>query len=211
IGEARCGGGQAPRSNHYSTMSSKIQNLFVSLRGEPIDAGKDKYLIRNSNAFDRIGIDEIEIEAGIKHLRYNLRPEEALHGLVDSDVGAGFIEPKGRSRRLVPLPVRAERSPHIIVRQEERNIIRGLALAQGIADSLKVACKVRHRWKPWIVCVERSSRIHAPARITRSCGGVRPTMADKLIDPLQEVQIRFSFHIKWRGSERRTMQPCPHF
>ena len=149
--------------DHDAAVLREGFDLLVGIHRESIDTGKDQHLIGNANAVDRIGIDEVQIEAGVEHLRDDGVSEELLHRLVDGDVAPALIEAAGRGGRLMLLVSRLKAGPHIVIRQQQRDIIRGLALAQREADALQIFREIGHREEPRIVRVERRGGVHAPS------------------------------------------------
>src|SRR5439155_2640919 len=104
-----------------------------------------------------------------------------------------------------------EYCPVIIRVKQERDIIRGLALAEDIADPLQIARNVRHDWPPRIVIIERPGSVECPSRLASLFRRIRPSVSYKLIHSLQKKQVGFCFHIEWCGSKGGRMQPCPGF
>ena len=98
-----------------------------------------------------VRIDEVQIEAGIEHLRDDGAAEELLHRFIDGDVAAGLIEAAGRGGRLMLLVSRAKSGPDIVIWQQQRDVVGRLALAQREADALQVSRHVGHHDPPRIV------------------------------------------------------------
>ncbi len=105
IEEAGSGCGHAPGGDHDAAVLREGFDLLVGLRREPIDSGQDQHLVWNANAVDCVGIDEVEIEAGVEHLRDDGAAEELLHRFVDGDIAAALIEAAGRGGRLMLLDI----------------------------------------------------------------------------------------------------------
>ena len=180
-------------SNHDAAIACVRLDLAVGRQGQPFYTWQDQNRIGNACLSDRFRVDKIEIEPRINNLGNYDRSKQPLHRFADG-----------------VLP-NCELCPGIIRGQQERDIIRGLALAEDIADPLQIARNVRHDWPPRIVIIERPGSVECPSRLASLFRRIRPSVPDKLIDSLQKKQVGFRFHIEWCRSKGGRMQPRPGF
>ena len=104
---------------------------------------------------------------------------------------------------------RHESRPRIVVRQVERDVVRRLALAQQEAHALHVAGDVGHHDPPGVLLVVDAGGVEPPAGVRNAVGGVRPSVADELVDALEEVQVRLRLQVERSRHEHRRVQPGP--
>ncbi len=200
--ESRSSGRNAPRRDQGPSGQGKLLQLAVAREGDALDTGKDHRPIairaqRQGTLLDppELGqglvVEEVEAKTGLQHPGHDVGPEALAQGLDHLDASG------------------CEVRPGVVIGQVDRHVIGRLPLTEDEAEPLEIARQVRHHDPPRVLLVEYPGGVEPPPRIRDPFRGVRPAMADELVDPLQEMQVGLRLHVEGSGPEGRGVQPRP--
>ena len=142
---------------------------------------------------DSGGVDEVEVVAGVEDGGDEVGGDALVH-LVGDGVVAG-----------------REGGLGVVFGEQDGDVVGGFALAEEPAHALKVARDVGHYCEPGIVAVEDGGGVEGLAWLAGGGWGVRPAVADDLVDAEEEHAVGFDLHFEGRGAESWRVEPGEGF